>query len=280
MNKTYRGTALALLGLCFVQFNLLPFAQAADSDLEVPEELSDTYQPQKKDLQFSERSSASENWTFKKIPRELGGSMKEAFWGWGSLGFGLGAGLTGALYPLDDNINNAWHKDAVFGNTGNEIIGWTLSPYAIGGVSLFTWIAAAHTDHPKLAMTTRTICEALFLSLGIDAVAKVSFRRERPDGGNFSFPSAHATAAFTTAGVLTTFYGWKAAIPSYALAGLVSVSRIDSDKHFLSDVVMGAVLGTVIGVGAAKFQKKENKKFFITPQVTRERAVLNLTFSI
>jgi Membrane-associated phospholipid phosphatase len=278
MKKIHRSLAGPLLAICLCQFTLIPSLQAEATSLEKPQEISPDYQPTKKDLEFSQRSSTAENWTFRKIPRELGGTMKEAFWGWGGLGFGLGMGLTGALVPLDDNLQNSFDADALFGHTGNEIIGWTLSPYTIGGISLITWIVSANTNHPKLAMTTRALTEALFLSLSIDAIAKVSFRRERPDGGNFSFPSAHATAAFTAAGVLTTFYGWKAGLPSYALASLVSVSRIDSDSHFLTDVLAGAVLGTVIGVGAAKFQKKDNPQFFITPQVSHERASLNLTF--
>ncbi len=237
-----------------------------------------TLQLSPKDLEFSQRSQVAEHWTFKKIPRELGGSLKESFWGWGSLGFALGMGLTAGLYPLDDDLQNSFEPDSLFGSTGNSIIGWTLSPYTIGGVSIITWIVAHNTHHPKLAMTARALTEALFLSLGIDAVAKLSFRREGPDGSNFSFPSAHATAAFTAAGVLTTLYGWKAALPSYALAGLVSVSRIDDDEHFLSDVVMGAVLGSVIGIGTARFHKKENPNFFFSGQVTRERAVLGLTY--
>lgn len=278
MKFLQKMVAWLLLALCFFQLGMVRPLHANENTLVPAQEISPDFHPSKKDLEFSERSQSSEKWTFSKIPRELGGTMKEAFWGWGALGFGLGAGLTAGLYPLDDKLEDSYRKDALFGSTGNSIISWTLSPYTIGGVSLFTWIAAANTGHPKLAMTTRALTEALILSMGIDAVAKVSFRRERPDGGNFSFPSGHATAAFTAAGVLTTFYGWKAGIPSYALASLVSISRLDSKSHFLSDVVMGAVLGTVIGVGAAKFQKKENSQFFFTPQVTSDRASLNITF--
>ena len=231
-----------------------------------------------KDTEFGERSARAEKFTFKELPRDLGLSMKESFWGWGSLAFALGVGMTAGLHSVDDDLQNSFEPNALFGETGNDIIGWTLSPYTIGGVSLITWIVAGNTNHPKLALTSRALTEALILSLGIDVIAKVSFRRERPDGGNFGFPSAHATAAFTAAGVLTTFYGWKAGVPSYALATLVSVSRVDSYNHFLTDVVFGAVLGSVIGIGTAKFHKKEHPNFFLTPKVSGKDASIGFTY--
>lgn len=250
----------------------------AKSKSESQEAATPDIQLSPQDSEFAARSDTAENFVFKQFPRELGGSMKTSFWGWGGLAFGLGMGLTAGLHPLDDDLQNSFEANALFGKTGNDIIGWTLSPYTIGGVSFFTWVAAAHTGHPKLSLTTKAMTEAILLSMSIDAIAKVSFRRERPDGGNFSFPSGHATAAFAAAGVLTTFYGWKAGVPSYALASLVSISRIDSDKHFLSDVVMGAVLGSVIGIGTARWHKKENPNFFLTPQVTRDHASLGFTY--
>jgi membrane-associated phospholipid phosphatase len=42
-------------------------------------------------------------------------------------------------------------------------------------------------------------------------------------------------------------YGWKIGVPAYLLAGLVGASRLEQDKHYLSDVVAGAALGYVVG---------------------------------
>jgi len=270
-----------LLASLSLQTFCLPLAMAKSKPApseEVPPETSPTIQLSPADTEFGERSVHGEKFTFKDIPRELGGSLKESFWGWGALGFGLGIGLTAGLHPLDDNLQNSFQPNALFGKTANDVMGWVISPYTIGGVSLITWIVAANTDHPKLALTTRAMTEALFLSLSLDAITKVSFRRHRPDGGSLGFPSAHATAVFTAAGVLTTFYGWKAAIPSYAVASLISISRIDGYHHFLSDVMMGAVLGSVIGVGTARFHKKEHPNFFLTPQVSSKNASIGFTY--
>lgn len=232
----------------------------------------------KKDQEFSQRSNTAKKWVFKEIPRDLGLSLKESFWGWGALGFAGGIGLTAALRPLDDDVSEGLGPDQIFSNTANDILGWTFSPYTYAGVSLILWVVGHNTRHKKLGLTGRALSEALALSLGITLVTKFAFRREGPDGGSFSFPSAHTTAAFTAAGVLTTFYGWKGALPSYAVATLVSLNRLDDHQHFLTDVVMGAVIGSVVGIGTARFLKKDHPNLFIIPQVGREHASVNLHY--
>ncbi len=269
---------LTVLTLWMHLIPLRLWAESAPSPETVPLELSPEYEIPKKDQEFTQRSEVAEKWVFKKLPRDLGLSMKESFWGWGALGFGLGVGLTAGLYPLDDKVQNSFDKGAIFGDTFNEVIGWTFSPYTYFGVSFITFLVAHNTGHSKLATTTLALTEAIFLSEAVTMTAKLAFRREAPDGGNFSFPSAHSTAAFAAAGVLTTMYGWKAGVPSFAVASLVGLSRIDDDQHFLSDVIMGAVIGTVIGIGTAKFHKKEHPNFFFTGQASHERATVGVTF--
>jgi len=64
-----------------------------------------------------------------------------------------------------------------------------------------------------------------------------------------SFPSAHTITAFSIATVLASTYKDKkwVAILSYSLAGLAGLSRLNDDKHWASDVFVGAVLGIAIG---------------------------------
>lgn len=94
---------------------------------------------------------------------------------------------------------------------------------------------------------------------GLVAVAglKYSLRRERPlqgdgsgpffQGGGTSFPSEHAAAAWSVAGVIAHEYpGPFTKIMAYGLASLVSVSRVKARQHFPSDVVVGSVIGNLI----------------------------------
>jgi membrane-associated phospholipid phosphatase len=64
-----------------------------------------------------------------------------------------------------------------------------------------------------------------------------------------SFPSGHSTSAFAVATVIAEQYKYKRWVPvvAYSLAGLTSLSRIEANKHWASDVFMGAVLGYSIG---------------------------------
>lgn len=77
--------------------------------------------------------------------------------------------------------------------------------------------------------------------------------RTRPDGDarrrNSSFPSSHSANAWAAATVLTR--RWRRGWPAFAaLAVLVSFSRMYLDRHWLSDVTAGALLGIGLTLAA------------------------------
>ncbi len=99
--------------------------------------------------------------------------------------------------------------------------------------------------------------EAALNSLVAVESFKYSLRRERPYQGNgsgsffqsggTSFPSEHAAAAWSVAGVIAHEYpGPLTKIMAYGLASLVDISRVRAQQHFPSDVVVGAVIGNLI----------------------------------
>ena len=99
--------------------------------------------------------------------------------------------------------------------------------------------------------------EAALNSLVMVEGLKYSLRRERPypgDGsgpffqsGGTSFPSEHAAAAWSVAGVIAHEYpGPFTKIMAYGLASLVSVSRMKAHQHFPSDVVVGSIIGNLV----------------------------------
>jgi membrane-associated phospholipid phosphatase len=76
---------------------------------------------------------------------------------------------------------------------------------------------------------------------------KYSVQRDRPTGECCAFPSGHATSAFAAASVLERHFGYRGSWPALLAASYVAASRLVDDRHFLSDVVFGAALGTAVG---------------------------------
>ncbi len=73
-------------------------------------------------------------------------------------------------------------------------------------------------------------------------------------------------------------YGHQIGIPLYVFAGFVGLSRTSDNKHFLSDVLFGAALGTAIGRGVAKVHKNEKiDKFTVMPFSDGESSGVMLT---
>ena len=92
---------------------------------------------------------------------------------------------------------------------------------------------------------------------GLNTVLKLVVRRRRPqlDGlppltstpTQLSFPSAHATTAFAAARLYAALIP---AVPLYTLALALAASRLYLGVHYPSDVLAGAVLGTLLATRA------------------------------
>lgn len=94
-------------------------------------------------------------------------------------------------------------------------------------------------DHRGLGQ----LAEAYASAMAVVYVLKPLVDRTRPDGGHQSFPSGHAASAFAGAAFLQIRYGWRFGIPAYAVASFVGYSRVESKRHYTSDVVAGAAIG-------------------------------------
>ena len=69
-----------------------------------------------------------------------------------------------------------------------------------------------------------------------------------------SFPSGHATASFALAYVIYTSDKRLGAI-AYTLATLIAFSRVFVGVHYVSDIVAGALLGTLVAWSVRKLYK-------------------------
>jgi membrane-associated phospholipid phosphatase len=70
-----------------------------------------------------------------------------------------------------------------------------------------------------------------------------------PDNSYTSFPSGHATLAFAAATVYAMEYRDRPLVPiiAYSAASLVGLTRITENKHWASNILVGAALGHLCG---------------------------------
>ena len=97
---------------------------------------------------------------------------------------------------------------------------------------------------------TGRLMTSTFISTGVIVWGmKEIIGRKRPLDkvvGNPAFPSGHTAYAFAGATLLGARYP-KLRIPLYIGAGLVGVTRIYLGRHYASDVIAGAAVGTITG---------------------------------
>src|SRR5215213_1245526 len=179
-----------------------------------------------------------------------------------------GTALALAVHPADDEINERL--------AGSDFADGFFVPGKVLGSSPFVLSAAAATyiwgrtkTEPRVRHLGMDLIESTILAEGLTQLIKVAVRRDRPihpDGSSnpgYSFPSGHATVTFAAATVLQQHLGWKAAVPTYLVASYVAVSRLHDQRHFASDVAMGAASGIIIGRSVTW----HGRNFFGTPVV-------------
>jgi len=118
----------------------------------------------------------------------------------------------------------------------------------------------------------RSMGFAVVLAIAVESVLcnlilKPAFHRVRPCDINaavtllisrpadFSFPSGHAGVSFAAAAAIYMF-NKKWGILAFILAALIGFSRIYLYVHYPSDVLAGAALGALCGVGAGLAVKR------------------------
>jgi membrane-associated phospholipid phosphatase len=190
-------------------------------------------------------------------------------------------GLTVAMFPADksiagrlENQNSKANKFFDKSATGFELIS-SPGAFIIGPVLYAYGRFARHPDIEDLGWHGT---EAVILASGITGVLKGALGRARPDfvadtnphdfkffkgfsdANRTSFPSGHTTVAFAAASSVTSEakriwpgHTWIVAPVMYGGATLVGLSRMYHNRHWASDVVLGAGIGTFSGLKVVRY---------------------------
>jgi membrane-associated phospholipid phosphatase len=210
--------------------------------------------------------------SWKSLPRDLAHDQKEIWFAFPSqLAHGRHlvpvlavASVTTGLIYADPHVMPHFQKPSQGLDNLNDVFDPMISTGEIIAMPA-SLLAAGYMRHdPYMVQTAILAGEAYGDSAIVDLAMKAITRRERPSdippGGSFhntffngsksplkgsSFPSGHATGAFSVATVVAERYHRHRWVPwaAYGLATAVSFSRITSSAHFPSDVFLGASLG-------------------------------------
>ena len=168
-----------------------------------------------------------------------------------------GAGVA-AVTPFDQDItDHLTRANARFPRDLSRIGEHLGNPLYIAPALGAAYLAGHLTGHPGVGRSALRIAGGIASASAVAGGLKFVVGRSRPYqspdeplvfrafSGHTSFPSGHVTVAFSLAAGIDqeTRAGWVPYVV-YPLAGLVGWSRIRDDRHWASDVLAGAVVGT------------------------------------
>ena len=145
----------------------------------------------------------------------------------------------------------------------------TAEPICIGSPLIIFAVGIIRKDS-SLKCKGIYVGESILLTTVVATAMKYIVNRPRPfvtyafieketNGGSPSFPSGHASVAFSTATSMSmAFPKWYVIAPVFLWAGITSYSRMDLGVHYPSDVLAGAIIGS----GSAWLCGYLNKRFF------------------
>ena len=199
-------------------------------------------------------------------------------------------GLSFADQPVKDFFQS--HKNSSESYVSRNILehfGAEHSFIVMSGILTYGMLA----KDKKYVSTALLALESFALASLVTRIPKTIVGRERPDNwqgdgpyaikgpfkGN-SFPSGHTTASFAVASVIATQFRDSKWIPvtAYTVAGLAGLSRIYDNKHWLTDVVAGATIGTLVGNLVS--HRTSNSKLTFVPFGNRNFQGVRLAYTL
>jgi len=162
--------------------------------------------------------------------------------------------------PGHHHFSDGWRNtfDAV-GNPGTH--------FALAGA---WYLIGEQLQDDKTYNVGKTLASALIINGVTTMVGQAASWDRDPNGQWGTFPSGHTSSSFCFASVMHRAYGHAVGVPLYGLATMVAMERVDDRNHYFSDVLMGAVLGTVVGHSVASGRDPEIFGWKVLPYANPE----------
>ena len=194
-------------------------------------------------------------------------------------------GILGTAAFVDRPLQDEMRRHAPNNNRFMSQVERFGAQYAVGVVGGF-YLAGAAGNNTAAEVAQDGLAASLIASGLITPSIKLVVGRSRPRANagianfkpfsdpNASFPSGHTTEAFALASVIANHYDelWVQ-YSAYSLAGLVGVARSYHDAHFASDILTGALIGTLVGQSVVTHNRTlRTAKITLLPDLTAGQA--------
>lgn len=147
----------------------------------------------------------------------------------------------------------------------------------------------------KLQKTTGLMARSLIITGIVTTALKVIIGRARPyvendphqfkpfnfkfDSDYMSMPSGHTSSIFAMITVIAKQYdSWYIKIPAYTFAVSVAFHRMNSSKHWGSDLLIGGTLGYLIGSDVVNRHKLREDSLIVQPIINGQGVGLAIQF--
>ncbi len=115
-----------------------------------------------------------------------------------------------------------------------------------GKIYIYPFVIYSELKYNK---NQKLLLNPLLLTISSTYFLKYITKRERPNKKNkMSFPSGHTSGSFVSALILNNNYGLSIGVPTLFLASVVGMQRLESNNHWFSDVISGAIIGLLFGI--------------------------------
>lgn len=178
-----------------------------------------------------------------------------------------GMGDEGLRHEFQEHRSGGTNAVARVGNAIGDPV------YVIPAIGV-SFLAGQLTGNQNLTRLAGHAGRAALVASGVTTALKYTIGRIRPSrdgdsdlfrpfGGATSFPSGHTTLAFAMATVIAdeTHDGWSDPLV-YGAATLTAFARVNDDRHWVSDVLAGALVGHL----SARWFSRRQGSLTVAPQ--------------